>query len=387
MWLAKPMWAQVLSRVGQGVADAMIYIVGYTIIIDTVTTKRVAEYVGHITIALNVGTFAGPLLGGVVFNRAGYDAVWAMMVGFVVLDALLRLVMKEKGSRIQGDTKLQRSETGSDQELSPFDAESSKEHQISKPSLAAQRLGTVQDITHLSPTEDLAVQRARWKSLKQRLPTFITLLFSMRMNVALLGVCVQSMVFSGFETVLALYVQEIWHYNSLGAGLIFIPLTIPAFIAPLIGRAIDRTTPRWALVAGFLGLCPVLVAARFVTSDSMSQKVLMCALLVLIGLGITLTLSPLSAEISYVVEELEKKEPERYSQNGRSAGGSYAQAYALFAMAWSVGNIAGPLFCGLIKDEADWGTMCWALGLISGVTALPCLIWSGGNIWASRAPK
>lgn len=117
----------------------------------------------------------------------------------------------------------------------------------------------------------------------------------------------------------------------------------------------------------------------------MNQKVLMCGLLVLIGLGITMALNPLMAEISYVVDERESRKPSR--RRIGYGGGAYAQAYALFSMAWAIGNIAGPLMCGLIKDQAGWSTMCWTLGLLSGTTAIPCFIWSGGGCktWRTKS--
>ena len=129
----------------------------------------------------------------------------------------------------------------------------------------------------------------------------------------------------------------------------------------------------------------MLVMIQFVKHHSLGQKILMCALLVLVGLGITIALNPLMAEISYVVNDLEKVAINK--ENHRVGRGAYAQAYALFAMSWSVGNIAGPLMCGLIKDKAGWGTMCWALGLLSGTTAVPCFIWSGEGlkVWPFKA--
>lgn len=58
MWLAKPISLQVVSRIGQGAADAILYIVGMTIILDTVFLSRIGEYMGYVKWALNVGTFA-----------------------------------------------------------------------------------------------------------------------------------------------------------------------------------------------------------------------------------------------------------------------------------------------------------------------------------------
>lgn len=377
---------QLLSRVGQGTADALVYIVGMTIIIDTVSIEHVAEHMGYVALAMNLGSFVGPLLGGVVFARAGYNAVWWMMIGFVILDAILRFVMVEKKKVLQKELDFDQSNLASRQELSDIPADPAPE------TLAAKSVTTVA-ITEILPhsngiSDDQEVPPTDAEPLS-KLPELFTLLTSMRMDVALYGICVQSMIFSGFETVLSLYVQEIWNYTSLGAGLIFIPLTIPAFSSPILGRVIDRTNPRWSLVAGFLGLCPVLVGTQYVRHDSMNQKALMCGLLVLIGLGITMALNPLMAEISYVVDDRESRKPLQRSGRIGYGGGAYAQAYALFSMAWAIGNIAGPLMCGLIKDKAGWSTMCWTLGLLSGTTAIPCFIWSGGGCktWRAKSGK
>ena len=55
----------------------------------------------------------------------------------------------------------------------------------------------------------------------------------------------------------------------------------------------------------------------------------------------------------------------------------YAQAYGLYNMAYSGGALVGPIMGGLIKDSADWGTVGWSLGLITGVTAVTQMIWVG----------
>jgi MFS family permease len=353
MWLARPMGLQVFSRVLQGTADAIIYTVGMTIILDTVSMAHVAEYMGHVMIAFSVGTFAGPLLGGAVFDAGGYHAVWGMMLGLVVLDTVLRLIMLEKN----GDHH-----PGAD----PDDSVPTIKQDLS-----------LEDCKQQNNEIPTSLADSSKRARHMQLPDIVLLLSSPRMLVGLWGVCVQSIIFSGLETVLSIYVQDIWDYTALGAGLIFIPLTIPAFLGPLLGRVVDRTTPRWALVAGFSGMCPVLVLMRFVTYNSMGQKVLLCFFLFMIGVGVTMTLCPLTAEISYVAEEFEKSRRQSLERKQRYGGGAYGQAYALFQMAWGVGNIVGPLTCGLIKDQASWGSMCWVLGLISGITAIPCYIFSG----------
>lgn len=360
MWLARPIGLQLFSRALQGIADAVIFITGLAVIIDTVGTKRVAEYMGYVSMALNVGTFAGPLLGGAIFEAGGYHAVWAMIMGFVVLDAILRLIMIEKKETFSGQPN------GS---CPPGAIEAAR----------AEGKEQANPMTTISSTKTKTTKtQLSW----QRVPDMLLLLKSPRMITACLAICVQSMVFSGVETVLSIYVQDIWGYNALGAGLIFIPLTIPAFFASFIGRVVDRTSTRWALTAGFLGMCPIITLMRYVTYDSMAQKVLLCFFLVAIGLGITIILGPSMAEVSHIAEEFVKCRSKGAASESSNDRGAYAQAYAINAMAWSCGNVAGPLLCGLINDEASWGTMCWVAGLISGLTAIPCFIWSG----RSRTP-
>ncbi len=62
------------------------------------------------------------------------------------------------------------------------------------------------------------------------------------------------------------------------------------------------------------------------------------------------------------------------------SGGSeaaYAQAFALFSMAYSLGNAFGPLGAGLVRDAVGWAGMCWALGIFGGVSAVVAGLWTG----------
>lgn len=371
MWLTRPIWCQVVSRVLQGLASTMIYVTGLAMIVDTVGTAKIAEYMGHMAIALNLGSFAGPLLGGVVYEAAGYDAVWGMMIAFVGLDILLRFAVLEPAQAGHGTAVLTAPSGTVAIGCPDRTSTSSADHDDVKNACAQEDSASSINVLEKSFAATVNVTT---KSQRQ-MPAILRLLCSIRMDVALTGIGVQALVFSGFETVLSIYVQEIWGYNAMSAGLFFLPLTISSFLAPLIGRVVDRVGTRWTLVGGFLFLCPVLVLVRFVDHNTLSQKVLLAALLFLIGLGITATLDPLMAEVTLVVEEEEKRAPENF----KKGAGAYGQAYCLFCMAWSVGNIVGPIAAGLIRDRAGWATMGWSLGAMAGVAAVPCAIWSGSR--------
>jgi MFS family permease len=177
--------------------------------------------------------------------------------------------------------------------------------------------------------------------------------------------------------VLTIHAASTFNWSSTGAALLFLPLVIPSFLAPLWGHLCDKYGGRYFVVAGFLGACPPLVCLRFVDENTISDKVLLCALLAVTDLFLAITLAPVMAEISAVAEAKEKK----MLANGRTGfgpGGAFAQAYALFNMAFAGGCLAGPLLAGFIVQDRSWETMAWVLGLLSAVTAVPAFLWIGG---------
>ena len=43
--------------------------------------------------------------------------------------------------------------------------------------------------------------------------------------------------------------------------------------------------------------------------------------------------------------------------------------------------LVGPLWAGLVETSAGWTTMCWSLGLLSAVSAVPAGLITGGLLW------
>lgn len=210
---------------------------------------------------------------------------------------------------------------------------------------------------------------------RSKYPPIFTLLTSRRLVIALWGCIVQGSLMTAFDSVVPLFVQRVFHWDSVGAGLIFLALIVPSLAAPLVGWISDRYGPRWPCVVGFILAIPFWVLLRLITHDSLNQKVLFCTLLALIGLALTLVVPPLMAEITYVVEAKEKQRPGRFGTTG-----AYAQAYGLFVTAFAAGTLIGPIWAGYVEDAAGWGTMTWSLGLFSLAGAVPCLFWTGGFI-------
>lgn len=322
---------------------------------------------------MSLGMLISPLLGGVVYDKAGYTAVFAMCYALIGLDVILRLLLVEKKVATRWDPTVRgrlavQVDDSSDATVRPGTDISPQSFQLD--SFKAADAGSVE------AQQDTSPQRHR---LRDRLPPVISLLYSRRLLASLFCALIQALLVTSFDSVLTIHAANTFGWNSTGASLLFLPIVIPSFFAPLWGWICDKYGGRYLVVVGFLFACPPLVCLRFVNDNTMKDKVLLCALLAIIGLFIGMTFAPVMAEISAVTEAKEKKMLES-GRPGFGKGGAFAQAYALFNVAFAGGCMAGPLLAGFIAEDRGWSTMAAVLGALSAVTALPGFLWLGGSV-------
>ncbi|KAH8813022.1 MFS transporter-like protein [Xylogone sp. PMI_703] len=383
--LARTVALLVLGRILQGFSAGIVWTVGQALLVDTVGEREIGQTLGWVSLSMSGGILVAPLLGGVVYNGAGYYPVFYMAFAIIFLDIILRLVLIEKKVARQwlDDGELQ---SAIEPELtSPDVAVGEKEESDldtgNAPTQGGEEIRHEDMIVSGEPDPVQApVQNVARVRLRTKLPPFLGLLASRRLLAALWGCFVQASLMTSFDSVLPLFVQDIFHWNSIGAGLVFLALFIPNFAAPYVGAISDKYGPRWLTVTGFVLAVPFWVLLRLVTHDSLRQKVLLCALLALIGFTLTVAMTPLMAEITYVVEAKEKRSPGIFGPTG-----AYAQAYGLFVFAFAAGTLVGPVWSGFVRDNDGWGTMTWSLALFSLSGAVPALIWTGGLITQSNA--
>lgn len=360
LWLASNIPAQIIGRSLQGFASTVVWTTGLAVLVDTVGQEHIGEYMGYVGIALNAGTLIAPFLGGIIFARCGYNAVYGLIIGIVGLDILLRLIMVEQVP-MTFDMKTKAAVIENDVELGPAPLKKT-------PTISIDQISIASDTT-LGPT-----------SAPSKFPAILRLLYSARFIAAIWGTMVLAATFSAFQAVLPLMVHETFSWDAIGAGLIFLPLSLPAIAGPVIGKFTDRLGGRWFALAGFVLLCISLVLLRFITTDSTEHKALLCVLLVMVGSCMALILEPLMAEITSGASRLDKRDRDA----GFEVLGSYSQALALFNMAWASGNAVGPVLGGLVMEAAGWQTMTWTLGLLAGISAVPVGLWIDGWYFEKR---
>ena len=354
----------ILGRLLQGAAAAVVWTVGIALLVDTVGKEGLGQAIGVVSMSLSIGTVAGPLLGGVLYQHGGYYSVFGLAFGLIVIDIFLRLILIEQKLAARWLTP------GSS--LQPTLQSDPEKNSVGEPS------GSPSTAQTNSPDDD------EIKSTRSRNPLSQTktLLSSPRLVCALWGYFIVSLVLTSFDSVLPLFVEETFGWQQTAQGLIFLPLMIPNVTDPITGYIIDRypASPRYLATGAFICAVPIAVLLRLVTSNTIHDKIVLCALLALLGLCLAVSMPPLVTEVFHAVKEKEDESPTSFGR-----GGATALAFGLSNMGFAAGSLIGPFFAGFIRQSAGWGAMGWAMGIITGVSAIPLFLFIGGWIGKKRA--
>lgn len=315
--------------------------------------------------SMSFGVLVGPLLGGIVFAKAGYYAVIAVMAGLVLVDICLPFGFVEK--------------------------------RVAKKRLEA-IANKVDERTTLLPKTPVAPRHAPSHQIKpqkqnKRSNHMKTLLKSPQILAALWGVAVQVTIVASFDAVLTVFLEDTFGWSSLDVGLAFLALALPVTIlGPVAGTISDHIGPRWPAVMGCLLTAPPLVLMQLITHPGASQTAALIVQLILIGKllfrliifmlmisgsSLAFIVSPLAADLFFGVEQLNAHNP---------SGGSavYAQSYALFTCALAAGNTGGPIIAGVVKERFGWTVMTWSLAAISISGAVPAFFYTSRKVVVER---
>jgi MFS family permease len=241
------------GRVLQGMSAAVVWVVGLALLVDTVGGDDIGQAMGFVGLAMTVGVLLAPLLGGVVFESAGYYSVWAMAFGLIGLDIVLRLVMVERKIAVRWDGKwepkraaVETRAMGEDKKKAEEEgdvAESDGEEKTTtKDRLKGENIPSIDDNANDDAIDTTTNPRNKWF---HHLPPVLKLLASRRLLSALWAVLIQSSLVTSFDSILPLFTKNTFGWNATGAGLIFLPAVVPTFLGPLIGHLSDKQGPRW----------------------------------------------------------------------------------------------------------------------------------------------
>ncbi|THC88712.1 hypothetical protein EYZ11_011837 [Aspergillus tanneri] len=318
------------ARVLQGLSTAIVFTIGFSLLLDTVGSERIGRAVGFTSMSLSLGLFGGPIVGGFVYDMAGYFAVFVPAFALIMLEVVLSLLLQPPSRSLEClETPVQRDEQS--------------------PLLPA-----------TGPPD------------KQTSPTLVILLRSPRFLVAMVGMCMLNTFMTAFEAVLPVYLHELCDYDSSQVAIVFLSNTLPMVLSPLSGNVVDKVGPFWPAVAGFALAAPSMMLLSLIQHNTVLCSLLLRLFLFLFGCGISMAMPAMMTEISMATKAVEKRYPGIFGSQG-----AYSQAYGLSNAAFAGGTLAGPLYAGYLREWAGWTAMSLSLGGLSVVMVILVVVFTG----------
>ncbi|EEQ27250.1 conserved hypothetical protein [Microsporum canis CBS 113480] len=340
----------VTARLLQGLAAGGVWVAGLALIANRVSRDRIGEAMGHTTLGMTWGGLLGPFT-GIIYDKFGYYASFAIPLSLLGLDIILRFAIIEGSSE---------SRLTSNYKTCPRDSSETT------PCLAdnGEHEGQVLSFGPGSQVEPES-QQLKPKTSQYRLPPMIQLLRNPKILVTLLEIAVAASILSAFEATLPLFVIQRFGWGSAGAGMIFLSITVPSTAGILVGKLADKIGTRYFSPLAFLLAGPAIFLMRYVTGPSMLNVFFLVGLLALAGFSIVVIEVITMTEVFHSVSDAEAKTPEAFGPYG-----AVAQAYAILNISFACGQFAGPLIAGMLKDGTGWQGMTLVLSLCCPPMAL-----------------
>jgi MFS family permease len=344
----------VVARILQGISAAIVWTIGMALVMDTVGSEKLGVTIGSIFSIISIGELLAPVVGGIVYDKAGPNAVLGLGIGVLVIDFVMRLLVIEKKVAVR---------YGLVDPLSEQDSEDTEEEADEESPL----IGTKDN------PEDWKVDNDPPKLVKA-FPVFYCLR-NPRLLCAQLVAFTQATLLGVFDATIPTEAQHLFGFSSLQAGLMFAPLVLPyLLLGPLAGRAVDKYGVKPVCVIGFSFLVTPLFLLRIPQAGEGAEIAKFCVIVALAGLGIAAISSPSIVEASYIVEKYHMANKDFFTENG-----PYAQLYAINSVFFCLGLTVGPLVGGTLRDTIGYGNMNAVIAGLCILVAIVCFFYIGGK--------
>ncbi|ERF72758.1 hypothetical protein EPUS_04811 [Endocarpon pusillum Z07020] len=261
-----------IARVLQGMSVAVVWTIGLALVRDTVGPEKLGTTIGSIFGFVSIGQLVAPVLGGVVYSKAGILGIFWMAFAVLVLDSVMRVMLIEKKTA-ERYVSAQQTEAGvSGSEEDDGDALVRDEAREEEPLLERQELRAYK----LTGGESQTV--ITWAF------PLISCLRHPRLLTALHLALSQAILLSAFDSTISTVAQEYFRFTSLEAGLLYLAIVVPYVIGgPIAGRIVDKRGPKGVAVFAFGFLVPSLSLLHLARPGGKDQVAIYCAILSLNG--------------------------------------------------------------------------------------------------------
>jgi EmrB/QacA subfamily drug resistance transporter len=286
----------VAARILQGAFGALLVPSTLAIIVATFPESERGAAIGTWTAWSGISTVIGPLLGGALIDGASWRWIFLINIPLVILVLVLtaraipHTASRQPGAKVDflGAVLCAAGLGGV-----VFALVEQSHLGWSDPAVAAAGIGgvlaLVAFVVHERRTESPMLPLVLFRSRNFAVGNLATLTMYSGLGGALFFV--------------GLYLQQVAGYSALAAGAAFLPLTAMMFmLSRQFGRLADRYGPRW-----FMGFGPVIAGTGLflllrvdARADYLTQ---LLPALIVFGLGLSLTVAPLTATVLGAVDE------------------------------------------------------------------------------------
>jgi MFS family permease len=156
----------------------------------------------------------------------------------------------------------------------------------------------------------------------------------------------------------------------MGAGFVFLPLTIPSVLSIPIAHFVRRLKPRMIVVTGFVIMTIPMMCLRWTQANTARHETFLVTLLFIIGVCLATVQAIIVGDVSNAVRRIERL----YGISDEKSSGQ-GRGYALCNMAFAAGQAVGPIAGGYIKHALGWSVMTLFLGSL-------CLVAAGTSFFS-----
>ncbi|KOS41246.1 hypothetical protein ACN38_g7882 [Penicillium nordicum] len=356
----------IVARIFQGLSAGVVYTAGLTLLVDTIESHELGPWVGFGLSGMNFGVLVSPTLGGIVYEKAGFYPVFIMGLGVVLINLVLILLMidRKTAAKYRGHND--------STESSSLPNGNSPRSAIAN---GKRRLSTVEEgdstittplLSHCRETSSAVTKDPSWWTI---VGGFVR---NHRIFATLYGCLINTILVSGMDAVLPIFIKQTFHWFSGATGAIFLNFSIPSLICPLVGMISDKYGVRLISGLGFTleGVAVALLA--LIKHDDTASKVMACVLLSFVGMGLNTSLIPLVAEIPRIVNTVQEEQPDIYGEYGDKS--PVTEAYMLLGATFGAGTVLGPLLSELTFENLGWTGFTTMLGFLSLSAIVPVMV-------------
>ncbi|KAI8968014.1 major facilitator superfamily domain-containing protein [Mycotypha africana] len=345
----------IMARVAQGVAGGASWTIGLGLLADVFPTKSLGVVMGSVLTAHTVGFAIGPAVGGFLFEYGGFAAPFLFCAGFAVINFIAILWLAEPEHKAEDVEHTQDHVSRAQESIPPSPTAAAEEEEEEAGKIHAYPFSD-ENTPLLHKANDNTSHTDSKKKTKTPV-TMIGLLRNWRIMSCVLCTIVCSSVFAGIEPALPIHLTKTYDASASVIGLIFVAMVIPAFLAPVIGHLSDKFGRQFISATGMvmMGVSSPLVAVHFSAIYHIIPP------LMLFGLSSPVTLTPILPEMGETVNEM--------------GGAAYAQVYALYNMAYSIGMFVGPVIAGFIMSASNFKILMLIFGAANIICSPIMMDW------------